>query len=437
MAAHITEVMGEMKGASRSLNLALDAFARAYEDMQSESSNIRDLAQNVAAAAEQSTTSVENISVRTNSMSESMDLVSAAMEKMNVATHTIEERCKFENTVVGTSQQEINATNQALLQLQTLVKNIGNITQAIEDIAAQTNLLALNATIKAASAGEASKEISVVANEVKVLARQTADSTGDITAQVEQIQQGFDEVMQNIVQLTATIEEIGKSSAETLIAVQDQHSLVADIKGSVGQAVHNAGSIAVGISEIVSGSRSTTENIAQVSVSATNTSQEIEKSSAQMQSVAQASQRIEDIVAGFKAEAIRIVLEGELLTTVKSVDNQHAKLFDLLHALSSALVEGLGSDKILKIIDELGEYTRVHFRDEEQLMARANFPDLENHKKLHKIFEDKIEEAKARYLEGQTMVAADLVNFLTDWLVRHIGRIDQKYVPYMRRAGLS
>ena len=54
-------------------------------------------------------------------------------------------------------------------------REIGQVTEVISDISEQTNLLALNATIEAARAGDAGKGFSVVANEIKELARQTSD----------------------------------------------------------------------------------------------------------------------------------------------------------------------------------------------------------------------------------------------------------------------
>jgi methyl-accepting chemotaxis protein len=67
-------------------------------------------------------------------------------------------------------------------------KSIGNVVETITEISEQVNLLALNATIEAARAGEAGKGFAVVANEIKELAKQTAEATQDIRLKIETIQ---------------------------------------------------------------------------------------------------------------------------------------------------------------------------------------------------------------------------------------------------------
>ena len=97
----------------------------------------------------------------------------------DIAANTGRARSISERAVV--QAQTITGQMQKLGQA---AQEIGNVTETITNISAQTNLLALNATIEAARAGTAGKGFAVVANEIKELARQTAEATEDIKARI-------------------------------------------------------------------------------------------------------------------------------------------------------------------------------------------------------------------------------------------------------------
>ncbi|HEX5356819.1 MAG TPA: methyl-accepting chemotaxis protein [Aquabacterium sp.] len=89
---------------------------------------------------------------------------------------------------MNTIREQIQETSKRIKRLGESSQEIGEITELISDITEQTNVLALNAAIQAASAGEAGRGFSVVAEEVQRLAERSADATREIAALVRTIQ---------------------------------------------------------------------------------------------------------------------------------------------------------------------------------------------------------------------------------------------------------
>jgi methyl-accepting chemotaxis protein len=147
-----------------------------------------------------------------------------------------------------------NATIQALA---TSADQIGLVVKLISDVADQTNLLALNATIEAARAGEAGRGFAIVASEVKALSGQTAKATGQINAQIQQIQGATRETVAAIRNIDTIIQEVNKIATLVADAVEQQHAATQEI-------AHN-------VSGTASGTEDVTRHIAQVQQAAMHT----------------------------------------------------------------------------------------------------------------------------------------------------------------------
>lgn len=118
-------------------------------------------------------------------------------------------------------------------------------------------------------------------------------------------------------------------------------------------------------------------------------------------------------------------------TGILLVDTQHKKLVDAINTLHDAMKEGKGKEKIESTLNFLVEYTVLHFSAEEKLMQQKNYPDFNNHKKVHDKLVDEVKEIKAKYIAGK-ILPMQVSTFMSDWLKNHILGTDKKYVPYLK-----
>ncbi len=114
-----------------------------------------------------------------------------------------------------------------------------------------------------------------------------------------------------------------------------------------------------------------------------------------------------------------------------SIDEQHKQLINIINDLYSAFVEGKVNEVIENIIIELKKYIIFHFKTEEDFFDRVNYIHKEEHIGEHRKFIDQISAFNESFINSQTSLSYDIMNFLRDWLQNHILVSDKKYTPYL------
>ncbi|MDD3413551.1 MAG: hemerythrin family protein [Lachnospiraceae bacterium] len=120
---------------------------------------------------------------------------------------------------------------------------------------------------------------------------------------------------------------------------------------------------------------------------------------------------------------------SDYLTGIALVDEEHAHLFELANQAYSLLKEEYLSDKydqIIAILEELKEYTKTHFRDEEEYMESIDYEAIFIQKAQHKMFIEKLGEVNLDVVdENQDEMIEQMLTFLTNWLFNHILKLDK------------
>ena len=115
------------------------------------------------------------------------------------------------------------------------------------------------------------------------------------------------------------------------------------------------------------------------------------------------------------------------------IDEDHRKLVDQVNALHSATTQGRGQDVVAQLLAAVIAETQEHLRREEQLMERAQFPDLERHKHGHVLFIEKLHDLQKKHHAGSITVASQLSTLLRDWLSLHIRRGDKELQRFLQQ----
>lgn len=257
-------------------------------------------ANTVAAAAEEMSANMDSIAAASEETSVNVNMVASAAEEMSATIAEIAANTDKTSAITQTAvTQSQNASNQ-INELGAAAQEIGKVTETITEISEQTNLLALNATIEAARAGEAGKGFAVVANEIKDLAKQTSEATGEIKDKISKIQDATQSSVTEIFQITKVIGEISEMVSTVATTVEEQAAATQEIASNVSQASQGIQEVNENVAQASSVTREVAEDITEVGQAAS----EINTSSTQVnvsaEKLSDLAQKLKGILSQFK-----------------------------------------------------------------------------------------------------------------------------------------
>lgn len=246
----------------------------------------------VAAAAEQMNANLSSVAAAMEESTTNITMVASAAEEMTTTIGGIAQNVEQANQIASDAVAQAERTVTKMDSLGDAAQAIGRVTETITEISEQTNLLALNATIEAARAGEAGKGFAVVANEIKELAKQTAQATLNIKEQISGVQQTTAETVADIDSISTVINQVS--------------AIVGTIAEAVGEQTKATREIAVNISQASQGLQEVNENVNQSSVVATSISRDIGRIGGASSDIATSSAQVKASVSSLQTMAAEL-----------------------------------------------------------------------------------------------------------------------------------
>lgn len=405
MVATIRNILSNVYQHSALVVLASNKLASTSENMTLTSTEVREKTETVAAAAERASAnlfsvsqSIESLGQRagsisrnTNSMAENINSVASAAEEMANSFQEVALHCAKAQNISDVSLKKSDDAAYKINDLSQASENIGGVIKLIEQITEQTKLLALNATIEAARAGEAGKGFSVVANEVKELAGQTAKATEGISKRIQDIQKQIHEAVQMVQDISINNQELNDINTSIAITAEQQSVTTNDIAKSVANAAKGAADISEEISDV---SATIHDHINPNIKEAANKVSDVSTS---IQEVYHGVSKNYGAAQGNVAFARELANAAEELRTSFSEFNFGYRKFDIGMIKAAHLAWRLHLEAMLHkgftlSLDEIPDHTQCDFGkwlatpEAQELKALKVYPEMIRlHEKIHKL----------------------------------------------------
>lgn len=162
--------------------------------------------------------------------------VAAAAEEMTASIGEISKNMASSNSAMSDIADKIGHADKIAASLQATAGSMESVVGIIRGIAGQVNLLALNATIEAARAGEAGKGFSVVASEVKTLAKQVAQATDEIARKIVELQEMSGKAAESSSAINRATGSVNQSVSAVASAIEEQSAVMYEISSNMQQA---------------------------------------------------------------------------------------------------------------------------------------------------------------------------------------------------------
>ncbi|MTI62084.1 MAG: methyl-accepting chemotaxis protein [Firmicutes bacterium] len=314
MTVNFRDIIKQVKDVSSNVVQSSNEVQHSVEQIGNTAEQVGVSIQNVASGAEEQSAQVDETANNVKLLSSEIDGIRTSSIELANEAEEVSQKISVGNKSIKESVNKVKAVKddnsrigKEINTLGEYSQEIGQIVGLISNISEQTNMLALNAAIEAARAGEAGRGFSVVADEIRELAEESAGATEKIAALINEIQTGIKDAVDQMSEGTANVDDSVLSIQETGKIFADINQMAVNLKESLdrvkektGVMNHNSQSVDQAINDISVVSEEFAQTAEEVAASSEEQIASTEEIMSLTQQLADGSARLSETVDKFK-----------------------------------------------------------------------------------------------------------------------------------------
>ena len=294
LAQHFNAFVAKLRKVVNHLQSTASALEQSSTALGADATQAQQRSQQQALQMDQVATAINEVTYAVQDVARNAEHAASEMRGAQVQAEQGQQNIDSSLSQIGELSVTINQAVEVIRTLATQSSEIGSVLEVIRSIAEQTNLLALNAAIEAARAGEQGRGFAVVADEVRLLAQRTQQSTAEIQSMIEGLQKHSE----------AAVNVIGNSSRASQLTIE-QATQAGQTLNSIALALSNLNGLNASIASATSQQAHAIEdinhNVTQAAGLSQSTAQAAEQSSSASVHLKELSVQLNGLMHQFKA----------------------------------------------------------------------------------------------------------------------------------------